>query len=65
MDAAGQLGGAYGHMGSWDVDGICAGRADSNGGMKGGEAYGEGCMRDMLLQEPVPGEKQDVPVQYI
>lgn len=41
-----------------DVDGI-------HNNMKGGDAYGKGCMRDMLLQEPVPGEKQNVPVQYI
>lgn len=53
--------------GGHSIDG---GLDDINGGydaddMKGGEAYGKGCMRDMLLQEPVPGEKQDVPVQYI
>ena len=51
MDAAGQVGGAYGHMGSWDVDGV---HGDHDVGVvKGGEAYGKGCMRDMPETEQV------------
>ena len=41
MDAAGQVGGAHGHMGSWDVDGVHGNHDVGIGSIvkvKGGEA---------------------------
>ena len=52
------------HIACCSLDGIHDDYA-ADGSVKGGDAYEKGYVRDMLLQEPVPGEKQDVPVQYI